>query len=665
MNNLSMPSIYTFMSPVQVTSGNSQNISCEVGLTPKTVLTAVSALKDNNKPSSRKSLPVHQNTEPDIGLTVKEKPTVQVPSSQEASNVSSSPARHNTEGSKQMVAVNQGDGRVLGDVETDYSKIPYSPNQDFLASPVRYHSPDIAVSLGNQYYEHVSSSHFDSPSLAVPHASQIVTPTLCTPANTVSQNTPIMSDTVSFATSENVYTNGMTYVQNSVPYLGQVINAGDPSLQYNTVYIDSKGTVIQTGLDTVGHNVVPTYTTEQDSISTQEPVMDILSAAASVITSSPLETVDGEQLNATPEKKDKEESLGQLIAIPVGRYYPEKKLHVRSLDFGPDAATVEIRKPGYGRGRKKKSYGDVKSPVKPGGLGNKQTKGKTKSKEAVKAKADKKDDGVSQKQTSLLVQVVEKQETVVEQADWKNFEKDDLIPDASGSVYIVEGNTRKKIKLNKTPRPVRNLSPYFLPNAFDLASGIIPVRTEIYKKGRNITVPAGVAMPKFEQVSSGSVEHEGGDSDIDVDGDCELPDLSPEPPTSSTPVSKCSEYVQRTEKIHVTPGKISSVDVDNRSIKNSSVITVSDSCDSNASRKPNSDSKKMAFNTGSSNVDNNPLSVRSCHGNPGSIFSNNSNSLPDLDSPLPLINMSTPPKKRITASLKHGGGCYFFSTLLN
>ncbi|XP_061193514.1 protein NPAT-like [Saccostrea echinata] len=666
MNNLSMPSIYNFMSPVQITSGSTQNIagniSSEVGLTPKTVLTAVSALKDNNKPSSRKSLPVHQNTEQDIGLRVKEKSTVKVPSSQAASNALSFPARHNTEGSQQMNAVDQDDGRMLDDGETDYSKIPYSPNQDFLASPVRYHSPDLAVSHGNQYYEHVSSSQFDSPSVAVPHASQILTPTLYTLANTTSQNTPIFSDTASVATSENVYSSGMTYIQNTAPYQGQVITVTDPALHYNTVYIDSKGTpaVIQTGFDSSGQNVVPAA--EQDIISTQAPVMDILSAAASVITSSPLETVDGEQLNSTPERKDKEESLGQLIAIPVGRYYPEKKLHVRSLDFGPDAGTVEIRKPGYGRGRKKKTYSDIKSPVKPGGLMNKQSKGKAKSKDDVKGKAktDKKDDGICKKQTNVQVKVIEKKDIVVEHTELKNFEKDDLIPDASGSVYIVEGNTRKKIKLNKTPRPIRTVSPFFLPNAFDLASGIIPVRSEIYKKGGNITVPAGVIMPKFEQFSSGSVE--GGDSDVDVDGDCELPDLSPEPLSTGTPVSKCSEYVQRTENIHVTPEKFSSVGVDNHTKKSSSVITISDSCDSNASRKPNSDSKRRTLNTGSTSVDSNPSSVRSFHGKPSDIYSSNSNSLPDLESPGPLINMSTPPKKRITASLKHGGGCYFFST---
>ena len=65
-NELSMPSIHTFMSPLQgknlendkgsATNRGLFNVIDEGGLTPKTVMTAVLALKDNSKTSSRKSL---------------------------------------------------------------------------------------------------------------------------------------------------------------------------------------------------------------------------------------------------------------------------------------------------------------------------------------------------------------------------------------------------------------------------------------------------------------------------------------------------------------------------------------------------------------------------------------------------------------------------------
>lgn len=670
-NTLSMPTMNNFMSTtVQVKSLENDvspdsvqqecGVSDEVGLTPKTILTAVSALKDN-KSSSRKCLQTPSNVEQGTEPNSKELSTVQ--SCQSATQPISSPERQKTQGSKQTFSVGQNEGTMVENIEkADYSRIMYSPNRDFLASPSRYESPGIGASHGNLNYggvgvSTVSSHPLDSSSLVVPHASQIITPPPHALTDTVFQKTPTtLSDSGNFASGDTtLYTGGMTFLPNSVSYQGQVLSDGDQAVTYSTVYLDNNGipTVIQT--DSAGHNVVPTHSALQGAVPLQPPVTDILSVAASMITPSPLQTMDGDQLISTPDGRDKQESVGQLIAIPVGRYYPEKKLHVRSLDFGPDAGTVEIRTPGYGRGHKKKTYDNVENSAKPGGLVNKKVKGKAKSAGCSKGKAsvDRGNQEMAMDHANAPVNVVEKKEEV-KQTVSKSSEKSDFIPDASGSIYIVEGNTRKKIRVNKKTKTV---SPLFRSNGFDQFSNIVSVKQEIYKKGRNITVPAGVAMPILDQLSTGSAENEA-DCDVDVDGDWELPDLPPEPPRNAPPRSKCSEYVQRSE--YQTPVKLSSVGDSACRKQPSSVNSDTDSCDSNSGMQLDRNSEKVT--TRPTTMDSDSPCVRGISGRSASVYGNNSNSLPDLESPMSLINTSTPPKKRITASLKHGGGCYFFSS---
>jgi hypothetical protein len=402
-------------------------------------------------------------------------------------------------------------------------------------------------------------------------------------------------------------------------------------------------------------------------------VTDILSAAASVITASPLQTVDGDQLMTTP---DKQESVGQLIAIPVGRYLPKKKLHVRTLDFGPDAGSVAIRTPGYGRGHKKKTFSDDENLVKPGGLVSKKTRGKAKSVGSSKGKASREEGNQeTMGDTNAQINMVEEKEEVQETMS-KSSDKDDFIPDASGSIYIVEGNTRKKIKVNQRTTSTKAVSPFCGSSSFDQFSNIFPVKQEIYKKGRNITVPAGVSMPTLDQLSTGSAENEA-DCEVDVDGDWDLPDLSPEPPRHDTPQSKCPEYAQRVREPprhdtpkseglryaqraeYQTPVKLSSVGDSVYGKQPLSVNSATDSCDSNFDFQSERNSDVTVRRT---TVENDLSCIKGMSGSIASVYSNNSNSLPDLESPRSFINTSTPPKKRITASLKHGGGCYFFSS---
>lgn len=678
---LSMPSIHTFMSPVQAKSleNNSGpvikekkgNVSEEVGLTPKTVLTAVSALKDNGK-NSRKSLSHPQNTGQGSIHTVAGTSAHQVQNA-ENSQVLAEPLS----GLKTLnsVEINQAPSAVPEEkkekssciVETDYNKILYSPNRDFLDSPPRYESPGIAVSHGGHYQGNVSTtcnSQFDSPCEPILYSSQIVTPSVYVLNESTSQhNSIVVSDSHS-----NVYSNGVGYIQNSVSYPGHVMNSSDQLVNYNTVYIDSNG-IVQASSNSTGENIVPVSSTTPDA--TPTPVTDILSAAAAVIHASPLQTVDSYQLNSTPEtqSKDEQESVGQLFAYPVGRYYPEKKLHVRSLNFGPEAGTTEIRKPGYGRGHKKKIYDHIPSPIKPGGLVKKQAKGKAKSKGDIKGKA--KTDNGSKEAASIQEcaskVVVQKQDNLPNPASKMADEADDFIPDASGSVYILEGNTRKKIKLHKTPRSTKTVLPYFLPNRYEMSQGIIPLRPELCKKSENSTPSPSLPVPGQLLGLDGKCElDKDSDSEVDVDGDCDLPDLSPEPPRKETPKSKCLEMVQQVDLTTPVKSSLSG----NAGLYNttkylaqpSSVQSISDSCESFLDRQLTSAPKSVTFIEGTDSKESNSPSVSNFPSRPASSFSNNSNSLPDLHSPSPLINMSTPPKKRITASLKHGGGCYFFSS---
>lgn len=678
---LSMPSIHTFMSPVQAKSlenntgpvikEKKSNVFEEVGLTPKTVLTAVSALKDNGK-NSRKSLSLPQNTGQEAMHTVTGTSTLQAPKS-ENSQVLAEPIS-GLETLNSVKINNQAPSAVHEEkkekassiVETDYNKILYSPNRDFLDSPPRYESPGIAVSHGGHYQGNTTCNpQFDSPCEPILYSSQIVTPSVYVLNESTSQpNSIVVSDS-----HPNVYSSGMSYIQNSVSYQEHVMKSSDSAVNYNTVYIDSNG-FVQASSNLAGQNIVPVSSTTPDA--TPTPVTDILSAAAAVIHSSPLQTVDSYQLNSTPEtqKEDKQESVGQLLAYPVGRYYPEKKLHVRSLNFGPEAGTTEIRKPGYGRGHKKKNYDHISSPIKPGGLSKKQAKGKSKSKADIKGKAktDIESKEVASIQDSTPKVVIQKQNNSPSNpASKMSVEADDFIPDASGSVYILEGNTRKKIKLHKTPRSTKTVLPYFLPNRYEMSQGVIPLGPELCKKIENVTPSSSLPVREQSLVLDEKYELDrDSDSEVDVDGDCDLPDLSPEAPRKETPKSKCLEMVQQADL--TTPVKSSSSG--NAGLYNttkyltqpSSVQSISDSCESFLDRQLTSGPKSVTFIEGTDSKGSNSPSVGNFPSRPTSSFSNNSNSLPDLNSPSPLINMSTPPKKRITASLKHGGGCYFFSS---
>lgn len=746
-NELSMPSIHTFMSPLQgknlendkgsATNRGLFNVIDEGGLTPKTVMTAVLALKDNFKTSSRKSLSLPTNKEQDqselktnnpvqdlsemtaksnvstpnvLGSNATSEPSSNIKTSHvysalispdQNSNVQtqndvSSPANlepspfvpspniqtslasletnlnvqpasiYSSKETPGVVAssetlvtqeINRGKEKFCVS-ETDYNKIMYSPNRDFLDSPPRYQSgPGVTFSSGTRFYENVASTtpsqQFDDSS--VPSQMNIPSINVDSVCDTAYQGNPVIVSDSGFIQSHPnlVYSNGISYMEGSV---------SDHTFNYNTVYVDDKGipTVVPPGSDVVGLRAVSVSSTTQDNIPVQTPVTDILSAAAAVITSSPspLKTVDRYPISSSPDVGEKEGRVGQLIAIPVGRYYPEKKLHVRSLDFGPEAGTVEIRKPGYGRGHKKKNY-NISSPVKPGGLAARQSKAKGKSKGVSKSKsktANEMEEGSKTQGNGQKVEMSKQQSCPT----MNKFDEDDLIPDASGSVYIVEGNTRKKIKLHKTPRITKTSSPFFLTKSVDPTRITVPVRSVVQRKGQSRTIPAApvaLSMP----VVKGKAEDEP-DSDVDVDGDCELPDLSPEPARHNTPKSKCLEMVHRAE--FVTPTKSSStVNIDTSdsryTTQPSSVNSISDSCDSNLYRTLNSSSSNAVW------IDSkrsNPSSVKSIPERPVDCFSNNSNSLPDLHGPRPFINMSTPPKKRITASLKHGGGCYFYSS---
>uniref|UniRef100_K1R0V0 Glucose-repressible alcohol dehydrogenase transcriptional effector n=1 Tax=Magallana gigas TaxID=29159 RepID=K1R0V0_MAGGI len=674
---LSMPSIHTFMSPVQAKSLESNsgpvikekkgNVSEEVGLTPKTVLTAVSALKDNGK-NSRKSLSHPQNTGQGSIHTVAGTSAHQAENSQVlAEPLSGLETLNSVEINQAPSAVQEKKKEKVSSIlETDYNKILYSPNRDFLDSPPRYESPGIAVSHGGHYQGNVSTTcnaQFDSSCEPIVYSSQIVTPSVYVLNESTSQhNSIVVSDS-----HLNVYSSGVGYIQNSVSYQEHAMNSGDQAVNYNTVYIDSNG-IVQASSNSTGENIVPVSSTTPDT--TPTPVTDILSAAAAVIHASPLQTVDSYQLNSTPEtqSKDEQESVGQLLAYPVGRYYPEKKLHVRSLNFGPEAGTTEIRKPGYGRGHKKKIYDHIPSPVKPGGLVKKQAKGKAKSKGDIKGKA-KTDSGSKEAasiQDSASKVVIQKQDSLTNPPSKMADEADDFIPDASGSVYILEGNTRKKIKLHKTPRSTKTVLPYF-PNRYEMSQGIIPLRPELCKKSENSTPSPSLPVPGQSLVFDVKCElDKDSDSEVDVDGDCDLPDLSPEAPRKETPKSKCLEMVQQVDLTTPVKSSLSG----NAGLYNttkylaqpSSVQSISDSCESFLDRQLTSAPKSVTFIEGTDSKESYSPSVRNFPSRPTSSFSNNSNSLPDLHSPSPLINMSTPPKKRITASLKHGGGCYFFSS---
>ncbi|KAK3096546.1 hypothetical protein FSP39_001160 [Pinctada imbricata] len=111
----------------------------------------------------------------------------------------------------------------------------------------------------------------------------------------------------------------------------------------------------------------------------------------------------------------------KLIAVPVGLQLPNKNLHVKSLNFGPDAEE-KIRTIGYGRGKKK----TVEQTKAKKGRNTQKTQDWRKRQKA-------KEDG---KQENL--------ETGKRKTRGKKSAETDLIPDKSLTVFMKEGDITLK-----------------------------------------------------------------------------------------------------------------------------------------------------------------------------------------------------------------------------
>lgn len=129
-------------------------------------------------------------------------------------------------------------------------------------------------------------------------------------------------------------------------------------------------------------------------------------------------------------------------------------------------------------------------------------------------------------------------------------EVDDFIFDVLGFVYILEGNIRKKIKFYKILRLIKTVLLYFLLNRYEMFQGIILLRLELCKKSENLILFFSLLVLGQSLVFNGKCELDKDlDSEVDVDGDCDLSDLFLEVSRKEIFKLKCLEMVQQVDFI--------------------------------------------------------------------------------------------------------------------
>lgn len=129
-------------------------------------------------------------------------------------------------------------------------------------------------------------------------------------------------------------------------------------------------------------------------------------------------------------------------------------------------------------------------------------------------------------------------------------EVDDFIFDVLGFVYILEGNIRKKIKFYKILRLIKTVLLYFLLNRYEMFQGIILLRLELCKKSENLILFFSLLVLGQSLVFNGKYELDKDlDSEVDVDGDCDLLDLFLEVSRKEIFKLKCLEMVQQVDFI--------------------------------------------------------------------------------------------------------------------
>lgn len=129
-------------------------------------------------------------------------------------------------------------------------------------------------------------------------------------------------------------------------------------------------------------------------------------------------------------------------------------------------------------------------------------------------------------------------------------EVDDFIFDVLGFVYILEGNIRKKIKFYKILRLIKTVLLYFLLNRYEMFQGIILLRLELCKKSENLILFFSLLVLGQSLVFNGKYELDKDlDSEVDVDGDCDLSDLFLEVSRKEIFKLKCLEMVQQVDFI--------------------------------------------------------------------------------------------------------------------